>query len=431
MDWTATLVTCIITFAVYWLTLAPTVTLESSGQLVLAADHLGVGRPPGYPVWTLLAHLFIRCCPWAQYHGYPNPAWAVNLMSAVFGALACAALTLLVSRESSHLRIGLDPINEKVKCVIAVLVGIVFGCTPVMWSQAVITETHTLCVFFLLTYLLLICRWMSTREPLLLFTLAFCFGCGLAVSPILGLLGMILLVGVGLVSFRDSLRVLIALVLFCVFIAGEFQLGARGPQFAVVILIATVLIGLILMRIRKTRASGAYLLLMLSGLLPYLYLPLAAATNPPMNMGYACTWTGFWHLISRGQYEKMVLLNPFVDPSRAVQHVINYSQLLAFEFRWPLLLTGGVAIVSLFWLPGQGRKVVCFFVSGFFITVASTLIGANLKLDLQTQFIARPIFLPSYVFAAILIGFSWELLFQVVMGKRKKSDETTTFYHDV
>src|ERR1051326_5654380 len=43
---------------VYIWTLAPTVTLVDSGELIVAAHGLGVAHPPGFPLWLILAHLF-------------------------------------------------------------------------------------------------------------------------------------------------------------------------------------------------------------------------------------------------------------------------------------------------------------------------------------------------------------------------------------
>lgn len=73
-DWMAVGIAFFLALLVYVLTLAPTVTLEYSGALVVAADHLGVARPPGYPIWTLVAKGFICLFPFATYHGHPNPA---------------------------------------------------------------------------------------------------------------------------------------------------------------------------------------------------------------------------------------------------------------------------------------------------------------------------------------------------------------------
>ena len=75
---------------VYSWTLAPTVTLTDSGELIVAAYGLGVAHPPGTPLWVMLAHL-------ASLVPVGNVAVRINFSSAVFAALACAMLTLVVA----------------------------------------------------------------------------------------------------------------------------------------------------------------------------------------------------------------------------------------------------------------------------------------------------------------------------------------------
>src|SRR5216110_3196203 len=73
----------------YSWTLAPTVTLVDSGELIVVAHGLGVAHPPGFPLWVLLAHL-------ASLVPLGNVAARINFASALFAALACAMLTLVV-----------------------------------------------------------------------------------------------------------------------------------------------------------------------------------------------------------------------------------------------------------------------------------------------------------------------------------------------
>ena len=64
----------------YYLTLAPDLTLEDSGELAVGSFYAGVPHPPGYPVWTIFTYLFTVLVP------YSNVAWRVALASAVSGA---------------------------------------------------------------------------------------------------------------------------------------------------------------------------------------------------------------------------------------------------------------------------------------------------------------------------------------------------------
>ncbi|MFT7513847.1 MAG: hypothetical protein ACI9QL_003062, partial [Candidatus Omnitrophota bacterium] len=106
-DWIAFWLTFLATLAVYTWTLNPTVSLEDSGELAVAADYLGVPPPPGYPIWTLLGWFFQWVFNFVQYNGNPNPAWGVAFMSAFFGALACGCVGMLISISGRHMVEGL------------------------------------------------------------------------------------------------------------------------------------------------------------------------------------------------------------------------------------------------------------------------------------------------------------------------------------
>src|SRR6267378_1878439 len=80
----------VATLLLYSWTLAPTVTLTDSGELIVVAHGLGVAHPPGVPLWAVLAHL-------ASLVPLGNVAVRINFSSALFAALASAMLTLVVA----------------------------------------------------------------------------------------------------------------------------------------------------------------------------------------------------------------------------------------------------------------------------------------------------------------------------------------------
>src|ERR1041385_5364750 len=80
----------VVALLLYTWTLAPTVTLVDSGELILAAWGTGVAHPPGFPLWVMLAHL-------ASLLPFGTVAVRINFSSALFAALACAMLTLVVA----------------------------------------------------------------------------------------------------------------------------------------------------------------------------------------------------------------------------------------------------------------------------------------------------------------------------------------------
>src|SRR6476646_175351 len=100
-DWLTFAVATLLVFLGYYLTLAPDLTLEDSGELAVGSFYAGVPHPPGYPVWTIFTWLFTVLVP------VSNIAYRVGLASAVSGALASGLIGLLVSRGSSLILEGI------------------------------------------------------------------------------------------------------------------------------------------------------------------------------------------------------------------------------------------------------------------------------------------------------------------------------------
>src|SRR5436309_15901327 len=63
IDWLTFGVTALLVFTGYYLTLAPDLTLEDSGELATGSFWAGVPHPPGYPVWTIFTYLFTVLIP--------------------------------------------------------------------------------------------------------------------------------------------------------------------------------------------------------------------------------------------------------------------------------------------------------------------------------------------------------------------------------
>ena len=117
---------------IYYLTLAPDLTWAhgggDGGDLIVAAYTLGVGHPPGYPAYTLLAHLF-TLLPWGSV------AFRVNLLSAIGAALAAGSVALAVLALSAR--------EHKWDVLLgAVVAAWELAFMPLLWSQAVIAEVY-------------------------------------------------------------------------------------------------------------------------------------------------------------------------------------------------------------------------------------------------------------------------------------------------
>ena len=64
VDWLAFGISTLVVFIVFFLTLAPNVTLEDSGEMATASLYGGIPHAPGYPVWTLYTWLWTHIPSW-------------------------------------------------------------------------------------------------------------------------------------------------------------------------------------------------------------------------------------------------------------------------------------------------------------------------------------------------------------------------------
>ena len=127
----------------YTATLPRSVVLEDDGLFLMAGAELGIAHPPGYPLYTLLCHLFMQL-------PFGNPAFLGHMSSAVLGALACGAVFLC----ARALRAQNLP---------ALTAAWLFGASEHMWSQAIIAEVYTLnALLFFVAYALVL---YGVRHP--------------------------------------------------------------------------------------------------------------------------------------------------------------------------------------------------------------------------------------------------------------------------
>jgi tetratricopeptide (TPR) repeat protein len=508
IDWWAFWVVSLVAGAVYFFTLAPTVTLEDSGELAVASDWLGVPHPPGYPIWTLVTWFFQWVFHWVQYNGHPNPAWGVGLASAVSGAFACGLLALLVSRSGADLLRSLPEglggklgkAEEGICLVAGVSGGLLLAFSPVLWSQSVIVEVYSLNALFQMAILLLIYMWMCRpKNDGLLWAAAFLFGLGLTNHQTLLFLGAGLAVAVLMKDtdlFRDFAVAAVLIGIPFVLAAKGVQLfanpdalaeqlrmgpeqmqrfafddrlwkwsvGPDTPQFwlynylflaipvslwvgkatarfewrrrlaigagvvlgllllvhighsvcasegakaaegysanlfslvppasergtpfaqwlwtagpgvgamAFLTLFCAVPLGLAMTKLPHARTVAVSILLAELGVAFYLYLPLASDQNPPMNWGYARTWEGFMHAVTRGQYEAIVPTDIFSD--KFVMQLGSYLTDLRGQFTLPVAVIGFLPFCAWGFRAG-GRRWSVFPAALVLVLAASALI---------------------------------------------------------
>lgn len=427
-DWVACWLTFAISLAVYVLTLQPTLGLEDSGELIVASDYLGVPHPPGYPIWTLLTWFFQWVFHSVTFHGHPNPAWAVNLFSAVAGAAACGVLALLISRSGMDLLRSMkkesEMLGEKTESLFCAVAGISGGLLLAfgqgMWSQAVIAEVYTLNILFQSLVLLFLYRWMvEPQKSKWLLLCAFSFGLGITNHQTLMFMGLAMAIGILFRDWRLGRDFIITCIPMAVMVIATKVLAEKGSNwswlagwdhigfwvwtaYAIIIPIIAMFI------LPKGKVVGPTFLVMLVGLSFYLYMPFSSEQNPPINWGYPRTWQGFMHAITRGQYERVKIAHVFTP--LFLQQVGTYLMDLRSQFYGPI---AALAVIPVLFCWKVGKKNIAWLATTLiaFLSVGIVfMILQNPKTDIQNLFIGRVQYIQSHAIYVIWLGYGILLL---------------------
>jgi tetratricopeptide (TPR) repeat protein len=293
-----------ISFAFYAWSAAPNVTLLDSGEFIVAAQHFGVPHPTGYPLWTLLTWIF-------QLLPLGNAAWEINLFSGVCAALAvglCAAL--LSNIQTWCLETPLQGRVRFVPPLMALAFALMLAFSQSMWSQAVIAEVYALHALLIALFLLICYAWVrNPANDSLMFAAFFLLALSFSnhqLTMSLGALPYLLIILLRRRCFLDwmfagLLTLLLGYLGFAILSRDPAVLKTALRFFYCVVLALAVFAWMRKFRIRWRLIAFLPLAVAL-GLLPHAYMPLASATNPPMNWGYAREPEGFFFSINRSQY---------------------------------------------------------------------------------------------------------------------------------
>lgn len=157
--WPEAVLVCIAALALYALTMPHVVTFEDAGLFDSVCYTGGIEHPPGYPLFTLM------CTP--LYRLAFEPAMIGNTMSAVFGALSCGMLILLLEN------LGLGRL-------VSTTGGLLLAVSNSFWSQSIIVEIFTLNTLLILVTLYLCVRFSEAPSRRLAWAITFVFSLSIA-----------------------------------------------------------------------------------------------------------------------------------------------------------------------------------------------------------------------------------------------------------
>lgn len=475
-DWLTFIITTVFVWVGYYLTLAPDLTLEDSGELATASFYAGIPHPPGYPVWTIYTW-FWTLLP------FGNVAWRVGLASATAGALACGLLALLVSRGSSMLMEGLEDLKEmrgnweNAICMAAGFVsGMLLGFNGYMWSQSVIVEVYSFSVLSLICVLVCLLRWIYAPHQrrylyLAMFIFGICFtnhqtlivaamGIEVAIAAAdwrLGrnlFLGNSIVYGIGLVAKSQGLiptfesppgqlnmmffifnmvgvASIAAYVWFAILTKEDLPELARDACLAATgllimasrtaggpaLFLGLVAFGCWAILTWKTRKLGLEQLavmlmgfLWLAGAAFYFYMPISGMSTPPMQWGYPRTVVGFFHALTRGQYEKASPTNFLTNPDRFIMQLGMLIKGVGDEFNWVYTLIALVPFLYFSKMHRRERAWLTGIVAIYLCLGVLLMILLNPSPERASRELVRVFFTASHVLVALLVGYGLTII---------------------
>lgn len=239
-------VSLLFSFAIFYLFLqSPGISGGDSGDLVSAAFLRGVPHPPGYPLYTFFGWLLTRI-PFG-----PTPAFRVGLLSSLPASLSIFLMFQIALRLTR-------------KITIALLAAFSLAFNYLFWLHAEIQEVFSLHLFFLFLTALFAILWLEKPKPWLIY-------------------GWALVSGLEFSHHHTFILILPSLLYLLL-------LPAKFPKKSFICL-KTILICAVLFFI---------------GVSFYLYVPLVADSNSPVNWNQGNNLKSLLGLITRKDYGSFV-----------------------------------------------------------------------------------------------------------------------------
>jgi tetratricopeptide (TPR) repeat protein len=382
----------LVALILYSWTLAPTVTLTDSGELIVVAQRLGVAHPPGFPLWVMLAHL-------ASLVPLGNVAARINFSSAVFAALASAMMALVVADlmiTASHSlpskkktaqqkkSDGYSRLGDPLIWAPALSAGLVMAFSRTLWSYATIAEVYTLNTLLILTIFFLMVRWrrciVADRRDA-------------RVS----------------VTVHDRWLYAAALVFGLALGVHHVTVGLTLPALAILVFRTQGL------RFFTSRRLLYAALISIGALIAvYAYLPFAASRSPAINWGNPRSLQEIWWHISGRQYRVFLSFSPSMMGTQFVE----FCRMLLREFGPAWLPLSLVLAVAGFRSAFRQDRTSFWFL--LFIIIADVAYGISYEIAEDKD----AYYLPTFISVAIAAAFGVRWLVQLSASKAMALQKT-------
>ncbi|HOV92183.1 MAG TPA: DUF2723 domain-containing protein [Candidatus Kapabacteria bacterium] len=349
----------IVILIIYIFTANTDVTYTDNGELAAACAMLGIAHPTGYPLFTLLGHL------WSLIPFGFSKIYSLNLFAAILTALSSIVLfytSLMIlsnakfrnkqiiegsQKRKRHIDISYQnlDLSSFSQIIISLIIALTYGLAQTIWEQANSLEVYSLQLLLMNLVIFFVLKAYFSHSKKYYFITAFCLGLTMSNH----LTGILLVPAILWLYFFDEKR--------------KFRITADKFKFIIILLVPFIV-----------------------ALSVYIYLPIRSAMLPAVNWGWVHRgFSKFMYHISGGQYQVWM----FSGASVILKNIGKFFSLLPYQF-------GIFGLILAFWGIVKVWKSSDLF--WFFIL----LIAANLFYTLNYSiFDIDPYF--SLSFIALLI----------------------------
>lgn len=319
----------IIPFAIFFRTMAATLSFWDCGEFIAAANILGNPHPPGTPFFVILGKLFILLAP------FENVAQRTNIISVASSAITAFLAYILVVRVSRRLPFAQHgpPLLGQIGIRIgAFSSSLILAFSSTFWFNAVETEVYGLAMLVMVLNIYLAVKWADEKaeggsDRLLIFITYMLFlSIGIHLTGFLVVPAFVIFFAlIDRKKLKDPWYWITWAVLFSVAVPSYFIIGLMIPWvqeksyliWVALMILGAVVTGMLAYKYKSSRfirgranygLAFALFLVSILGYSNHIYIPIRAVQNPAINENDPSSPDRFVSFLERKQYgqESMV-----------------------------------------------------------------------------------------------------------------------------
>jgi thioredoxin-like negative regulator of GroEL len=142
----------------------------------------------------------------------------------------------------------------------------------------------------------------------------------------------------------------------------------------------------------------------------YFYMAVSGMSNPPMQWGYPRTVEGWFHALTRGQYEQPSPTDVITDPGRFLGQIWILAQGVADEYTWAYMFVAAIPFLFFLKLQKRERAWLIGLTSIYLCLGVLLVVLLNPTPDRASVDLVKVFFCNSHTIIAGLIGYGLALI---------------------